>query len=50
MPTTIDGNDESVSIAVEAMLVMGPSGAYSTKNTAPPKLMGSEMTSVSTSR
>ena len=25
------------------MVVMGPCGAYSTRNTAPPKLMGTEM-------
>ena len=43
MPTTMEGRLERVSIAVEAMVVTGPSGAYSTKNTAPPKLMGTEM-------
>lgn len=31
MPTTMEGSDESVSIAVDAMRVTGPSGAYSTR-------------------
>ena len=46
MPTTMEGSEDSVSMAVEAILVMGPSGAYSTKKTAPPSEMGSEMMSV----
>ncbi len=50
MPTTMEGNEDKVSIAVEAMSRIGPSGAYSTKKTAPPKLMGTEMTRVISSR
>ena len=50
MPTTIDGREDSVSMAVLAMLVMGPSGAYSVRNTAAPKLTGTEMISVMSNR
>ena len=50
MPTTMEGSEDSVSMAVEAMSRMGPSGAYSTRNTAPPRLMGTEMTRVISSR
>ena len=50
MPTTMEGSDESVSIAVLAILVIGPSGAYSVRNTAAPKLTGTEMSRVRTSR
>ena len=50
MPTTMEGSEDSVSMAVEAMSRTGPSGAYSTRKTAPPKLMGTEMTRVISSR
>ena len=46
MPTTMEGSEERVSIAVEAIEVMGPSGAYSTRKIAPPRLMGTEISSV----
>ena len=49
-PTTTDGKLDSVSMAVEAMSRMGPSGAYSTRKTAPPRLMGTEMIRVISSR
>ena len=50
MPTTMEGSEDNVSMAVEAMSRMGPSGAYSTKKTAPPRLMGTEMIRVISSR
>ena len=50
MPTTMEGSEDSVSMAVEAMSRMGPSGAYSTRKTAPPKLMGTEIPRVISSR
>ena len=50
MPTTMEGSEDSVSMAVEAMSRMGPSGAYSTKNTAPPRLMGTDIPKVISSR
>ena len=50
MPTTIEGRLESVSMAVDAILVTGPSGAYSTRKTAPNSEIGTEMMRVSTSR
>ena len=50
MPTTMEGSEDSVSMAVEAMSRTGPSGAYSTRKTAPPRLMGTEMTRVISSR
>ena len=50
MPTTIEGSEDSVSMAVEAMSRIGPFGAYSTRKTAPPRLMGTEMTRVISNR
>ena len=50
MPTTIDGNDERVSMAVLAAEVTQLSGAYSTRKMAAPSEMGTEMTSVTSSR
>ena len=45
-PTTIEGRLESVSIAVFAMFVTGPTGAYCVRKMAPPREIGSEIRSV----
>jgi len=45
MPTTMDGSEDRVSMAVLAIAVMGPSGAYSVRNTAAPRLTGTEISS-----
>ncbi len=50
MPTTMDGSEDRVSMAVLAIAVIGPSGAYSVRNTAAPRLTGTEISSVMTSR
>ena len=49
MPTTIEGSEESVSMAVLAAEVTQLSGAYSTRKTAAPSEMGTEMTRVTIS-
>ena len=49
-PTTMEGREERVSMAVFATLVTGPSGAYWVRNTAAPREMGREIRSVRTSR
>ena len=49
MPTTIDGSEESVSMAVLAAEVTQLSGAYSTRKIAAPSEMGTEMISVTSS-
>ena len=49
-PTTIDGSEERVSMAVFATEVTGPEGAYCVRKMAPPREMGSEMRRVRTSR
>ena len=50
IPTTMDGSEDRVSMAVLAIAVIGPSGAYSVRNTAAPRLTGTEISSVMTSR
>jgi hypothetical protein len=49
-PTTMEGRLDRVSIAVFATLVTGPCGAYWVRKIAAPSEMGSEMSSVRTSR
>ena len=49
-PTTMEGSEDNVSMSVFAMCVAVLSGAYSARKMAAPSEMGTEMSSVSTSR